>query len=117
VAASAETPLEQLVRDELHGPISELVRKVVVELVHEQLNGNGAEMVLSRHSPHRETTNGPAPTPSYPPTSTDPTTKICRICERELPASRFDRGRRQCRACRSSRARKRQEQEAADPEG
>jgi hypothetical protein len=39
VAAPAETPLEQLVRDELRGPVSELVRQVVVELVREQLNG------------------------------------------------------------------------------
>jgi hypothetical protein len=39
VAAPAEAPLEQLVRDELRGPVSELVRQVVVELVREQLNG------------------------------------------------------------------------------
>jgi hypothetical protein len=39
VAAPAGQPLEALVWDELRGPVSELVRKVVVELVREQLNG------------------------------------------------------------------------------
>jgi hypothetical protein len=41
VAAPAGQPLEALVRDELRGPVSELVRQVVVELVREQLNGSG----------------------------------------------------------------------------
>jgi hypothetical protein len=41
VATPPET-LEALVRDELRGPVSELVRQVVVELVHEQLNGSGS---------------------------------------------------------------------------
>jgi hypothetical protein len=36
VTAPPET-LEALVKDELRGPVSELVRRVVVELVHEQL--------------------------------------------------------------------------------
>jgi hypothetical protein len=40
VAAQAGQPLEALVRDELRGPVSELVRQVVVELVREQLNGD-----------------------------------------------------------------------------
>jgi hypothetical protein len=39
--AAPEQTLEALVRDELRGPVSELVRRVVVELVHEQLNGSG----------------------------------------------------------------------------
>jgi hypothetical protein len=39
VAAPAPT-LEALVRDELRGPVSDLVRQVVVELVREQLNGH-----------------------------------------------------------------------------
>jgi hypothetical protein len=30
--------LEQIIKDELRGPVSELVRQVVVELVQEQLN-------------------------------------------------------------------------------
>jgi hypothetical protein len=40
VAAPAPT-LEALVRDELRGPVSDLVRQVVVELVRKQLNGAG----------------------------------------------------------------------------
>jgi hypothetical protein len=45
VAAPPET-LKALVRDELRGPVSELVRQVVVELVREQLNG-AAETAVS----------------------------------------------------------------------
>jgi hypothetical protein len=64
VAAPAPT-LEALVRDELRGPVSDLVRQVVVELVREQLNG---------HAPPVTTTaavsaNGATPelgTPDYP---------------------------------------------------
>jgi hypothetical protein len=41
VPASVEVPLEALVKDELREPVAELVRRVVVELVHEQLNGSG----------------------------------------------------------------------------
>jgi hypothetical protein len=40
VVAPAEQPLAELVKDELRGPVSELVRQVVVELVREQLNGD-----------------------------------------------------------------------------
>jgi hypothetical protein len=40
VAAPAGQPLEALVKDELRGPVTELVRRVVVELVREQLNGD-----------------------------------------------------------------------------
>jgi hypothetical protein len=39
MAAPAGQPLEALVRDELRGPVTELVRQVVVELVREQLSG------------------------------------------------------------------------------
>jgi hypothetical protein len=35
----AGATLEALVKDELRGPVSELVRRLAVELVHEQLNG------------------------------------------------------------------------------
>jgi hypothetical protein len=69
VAAPPQT-LEALVRDELRGPVSKLVRRVVVELVREQLNG---------HAPVETTAaNGATETPS---------TKVCRKCEREKPAS------------------------------
>jgi hypothetical protein len=40
VAAPPQT-LEALVREELRGPVSELVERVVRELVREQLNGSG----------------------------------------------------------------------------
>jgi len=41
--AAPEQTLEALVRDELRGPVSELVRQVVVELVREELNVRRAE--------------------------------------------------------------------------
>jgi hypothetical protein len=44
VAGSAEVDLQALVRDELRGPVSALVRQVVVELVHEQLNGHAPSL-------------------------------------------------------------------------
>jgi hypothetical protein len=37
--AAASDSLEQIIRDELRAPVSELVRQVVIELVREQLNG------------------------------------------------------------------------------
>jgi hypothetical protein len=46
VAAPAGQPLEVLVRDELRGPVSEFVRRVVVEVVREELNG-AAEAAVS----------------------------------------------------------------------
>jgi hypothetical protein len=83
VAAPPET-LEALVRNELRGPVSELVRQVVVELVHEQLNGY-------------------APVEAKPASSTNgatPSTKVCRTCGREKPADQFARNRRVCKPCR-----------------
>jgi hypothetical protein len=64
VAAPPQT-LEALVRDELHGPVSELVRQVVVELVREQLNGAAQVHVEPPGSPSQRP-NGPGPAPDTP---------------------------------------------------
>ena len=40
VGTPAGQPLEALVRDELRGPVSDLVRRLVPELVGEALNGS-----------------------------------------------------------------------------
>jgi hypothetical protein len=82
VAAPPQT-LEALVRDELRGPVSELVRRVVVELVREQLNG----AVPVTEVP--QSTNGAA--------------KVCTLCGQTKPSSAFNVGRRQCRKCRNAR--------------
>jgi hypothetical protein len=61
VAAPAEVDLQALVRDELRGPITELVRQVVVELIREQLNGDlqaAAEAAVSGPENAQETANG-----------------------------------------------------------
>jgi hypothetical protein len=86
VAAPAGAPLEALVKDELRGPVTELVRRVVVELVHEQLNGTA-----------------PAPVETTAASGSAPSTKVCRICGETKPASAFETGRLQCRACRGRR--------------
>ena len=116
MAAPVES-LEALVRDELRGPVSELVRQVVVELVHEQLNGAGAsleppaESAVSGPENAQEETNGPGASSDTPQPSTD--RKTCRVCGEQKPASAFERGRRQCRQCRRGVERRSRERRAA----
>jgi hypothetical protein len=72
VAAPAGQPLEALVRDELRGPVSELVRQIVVELVHEQLNGSAPSLGLTaetavsglENAQERRRRPGPSPKPA-----------------------------------------------------
>jgi hypothetical protein len=83
VAAPGQT-LKALVRDELRGPVSELVRQVVVELVHEELT---AAAPVATEAP--QSTNGATPS-----------SKTCRTCGIEKPADQFALNRRVCRPCR-----------------
>jgi hypothetical protein len=99
VAAPAEAPLEQLVRDELAGPVSELVRRVVVELVRAQLNGGHTGLDLREVQP---STNGATPS-----------TKVCRSCGHEKPADQFARNRRVCKSCRREQGRSWEEKRVA----
>jgi hypothetical protein len=78
--------LEALVRDELRGPVSELVRQVVVELVREQVNGAGPASVET------PVVNGAAPA-----------MRVCKTCARELPLDRFAPNRHECKSCRNAR--------------
>jgi hypothetical protein len=87
VAAPPQT-LEALVRDELRGPVQEIVRRLVPELVAEALNGATPAPIETK------TANGATETPP---------TKVCRICGETKPASAFEAGRHQCRACRGRR--------------
>jgi hypothetical protein len=92
VAAPAGQPLEALVRDELRGPVSELVRRVVIELVHEQLNGHlGSPAVPARR---------PGPTPKRAPAE-----RRCNRCQETKPADEYARGRGTCRSCRRAQQR------------
>ncbi len=68
MAAPGQT-LKALVRDELRGPVSELVRQVVVELVHEELT---AAAPVATEAP--QSTNGATPS-----------SKTCRTCGIESP--------------------------------
>jgi hypothetical protein len=89
VAAPAGQPLEALVRDELRGPVSELVRRVVVELVREQLTGDAPAPAKTKAA---ASANGAAPS-----------MKVCTLCGETKPSSAFNAGRRQCRKCRNAR--------------
>jgi hypothetical protein len=106
VAAPAGQPLEALVRDELRGPVSELVRQVVVELVHEQLNGAApslgptAEIAVSgpENAQERRRRLGPTPTPA-------PAARRCNRCQEVKAASEYAKGRGTCRSCRRAQQR------------
>jgi hypothetical protein len=78
----------RLVRDELRGPVSELVERVVRELVRERLNGHAPASVETR------ATNGATPA-----------TKTCRACGIEKPADQFAANRRVCKPCRREQGR------------
>jgi hypothetical protein len=95
VAAPAEQTLEALVRDELRGPVTDLVRQVVVELVREQLNG-AATMPASGAKSTQDATGAPDTTRRTPVAPR----KCCNGCERDLPADAFTRGHSRCRECR-----------------
>ncbi len=103
--AAPEASLEALVRDELRGPVSELVRQVVVELVREQLNGH-PPLVLPE-----EATNGSA-RPSDAPRAGR---KRCTVCGEYKGRNAFPGGRARCRKCltaaKAQRARERRERE------
>jgi hypothetical protein len=87
VAAPAGQPLEALVRDELRGPVTELVQRVVRELVREQLNGAAPVEVDTTRSVNGAT----------------PSTKVCKTCKRKLPLDRFATHRNECKSCRNAR--------------
>jgi hypothetical protein len=88
IVAAPEQTLEALVRDELRGPVSELVRRLVPELVAEQLNGAT-----------------PGPVEPAATNGTTPAAKVCRSCGIEKPADQFDKSRRVCKACRREQGR------------
>jgi integrase-like protein len=94
--ATPEQSLEALVKDELRGPVSELGRRLVPELVAEALNGAaaGAEMPLSGSLVPPATTKASDATPDPPPT------KRCNGCNRDLRASAFSPKHYRCRECR-----------------
>jgi hypothetical protein len=87
--AAPEQTLEALVRDELRGPVRQLVEQVVRELVREQLNGHAAAADAT------------------------PATKVCRACELEKPADQFGKGRRVWKACRREQGRAWEERRVA----
>jgi hypothetical protein len=105
VAAPPET-LEALVRDELRGPVSELVRQVVRELVREQLNGAApslgpaAENAVSGPENGQEPRRRPGATPKSPPAE-----RRCNRCGETKPAGEYAPGRSTCRSCRRTQQR------------
>jgi hypothetical protein len=95
VAALPGAPFEALVRDKLRGPVSELVRQVVVELVREQLNGHLGSPAVPPKAARRP---GPTPKPA-------PAERRCNRCGETKPADEYARGRGTCRSCRRAQQR------------
>lgn len=97
MAAPGQT-LEALVKDELRGPVSELVRQVVIELVREQLNGDrpAAATPASTQEPRRR--SGPTPKPA-------PAERRCNRCGVVKAAGEYAKGRGTCRSCRRTQQR------------
>ena len=83
--AAPEQTLEALVREELRGPVAELVRRLVHELVAEQMNGAIASAPATAR-------NGAA-------------IKVCTGCGEQKPVSEFEQHRNRCKECRRGRAR------------
>jgi hypothetical protein len=102
----APEPLEALVRDELRGPVSELVRRVVVELVREQLNGATpslgptAETAVSGPENGQELRRRPGLTPKPAPVE-----RRCNRCGETKLAGEYAPGRGTCRSCRRAQQR------------
>ena len=96
--------LEQIIRDELRQPVAALVRQVVVELVHEQLNGSGpkpsAQTAVSGPENAQEPRLRPGPKPRSAPTE-----RRCNRCGETKPAGEYARGRGTCRSCRRAQQR------------
>ena len=112
MATTAGLTLQEIVKDELRGPVAELVRQVVVELVHEQLNGSAlrlgltAETAVSGPENGQEPRRRPGPTPKSAPAE-----RRCNRCGETKPASEYAPGRGTCRSCR--RAQQREHDRAA----
>ena len=103
MAAPAGQALEALVRDELRGPVSELVRRVVVELVREQLNGDrpaAAGAAVSGPENAQEPRRRPGPT-----LKPAPAERRCNRCGVVKAAGEYAPGRATCRACRRAQQR------------
>jgi hypothetical protein len=126
VAAPPPETLEALVRDELRAPVARLVRKLIPELVAEELNDAASAEV----GPPTEGLSEPRPTPqerraeegkapAYPQAAETPT-KVCSLCGKAKPLDAFGQGRAQCRSCRSEvegrRARERKRAEESEEE-
>jgi hypothetical protein len=117
--AETEAPLVELLEE-----VRPLAREIAVVLIREELAGltaslNGAasetdaEMVLSRPQLPSQATNAGGRTPDTPQASTD--RKTCRLCGKDLPASAFDRGRRQCKRCRRDGEKRRARERKSQP--
>jgi hypothetical protein len=102
--AASPASLEALVRDELRGPVSELVEQVVRELVRERLNGSGpgpsAQTAVNgpENGQGPRLRSGPKPKPA-------PAERRCNRCGETKPAIEYGRGRGTCRSCRRQQQR------------
>jgi hypothetical protein len=116
VAAPAGQPLAELLEE-----VRPLAQQLAVDLVRQELarlaSLNGTEVHLGAAEAPPPAMNGTTATPDA-----SASTKACRRCERVLPASAFETGRRVCRACRRAHERERatasrRAADGDDPEG
>jgi hypothetical protein len=121
VAAPAD--LEALVRAELREPIAALVRRLVPELVAEQVNGhaNGAQVVPAAPERPQEAPSATEGSPIRGETLEG--LRACSTCGEPKPPGEFSPGHYACKACRRPQERERARRRAAakaseaEPEG
>jgi hypothetical protein len=113
----AAPDLEELVREELRGPVAELVARLVPELVAEALNGHAASTAPSlagASQSAQDATEGSTEGKSSRSTSTAPRARrTCTRCGETKDLIAFGRGRRVCRRCRGRAERERAAQRRA----
>ena len=136
--------LEALVREELRAPVAELVRKLIPELIAEQLNGHalsidGVARTAARATPSEADSVKAAIAPVAPtaperaeeepraaeatPERGEPSAGLttCSACGETKPPEEFSPGHYACKVCRRvqerERARRKRAAEASEPEG
>lgn len=121
---SESIDLEAMVKHELRGPVHELVRRLVPELVAEELNGKVTMAVTTTVMAPETAEETPEAAEATPdPGGKGEPSRRCSRCKAEKPPSEFTAGHYECKACRRTeerdraRRKKAAAEEATEPEG
>ena len=118
---AAPADLEALVREELREPVAALVRKLVPELVAEELNGHAPAVTVAAAEPEGAEESPRPRSVERMRGETSEGLRTCSACQAAKPAGEFSPGHSVCKACRRvqerDRARRKRAAEASDPEG